>query len=364
MKYLISLILTFIIPWLLVNLDNFVRSGKYVQIRNSSTEWKHGGLLKGISGRNFLKVNKYGLKGPEFGQEKIRVLAIGNSLTEGIYLDSSELWTQVIEDELRAAGLDARVFNAGKSGSISSQRFIDIYEHYEHYNFDFVILYPMGIWNPNYKSKEAFSEIYVTDFSNDSLSLRNNSLVNVLRKRKWDLFSYFSERFGIEIFNNKIANINNVKEFQFLANKRSRLPVLPLSEVDFIKREQSYEKGVKHTLDYFINKKVPVLFMNRLHILKLSKRDQDHSMWWGDTKEVEGKMFRYSKNDYDKILKIEDKVNLKYGNNKNIYYLGDEAFNADLSWFYDHHHLNESGSREFAKSLSSSLLNYFRKNEK
>jgi lysophospholipase L1-like esterase len=67
-------------------------------------------LMPGVSGVSRFAVNADGLRGDEpFGEA--RILAIGGSTTESLYLDQSEAWPQMVQDSL-----GVWVGNAGKSG--------------------------------------------------------------------------------------------------------------------------------------------------------------------------------------------------------------------------------------------------------
>jgi lysophospholipase L1-like esterase len=76
-------------------------------------------LLPGIEGKSGFSVNALGVRGTEPPAEgaAVRVLCIGGSTTECLYLDDRETWPALVEEELnRGKGERFWVGNAGRSG--------------------------------------------------------------------------------------------------------------------------------------------------------------------------------------------------------------------------------------------------------
>jgi hypothetical protein len=71
------------------------------------------GLMPGIEGESRFEVNSVGIRGDELAhRHRYRILAMGGSATECLYLDQSAQWPRVVQDEL---GDSVWVGNAGKS---------------------------------------------------------------------------------------------------------------------------------------------------------------------------------------------------------------------------------------------------------
>jgi lysophospholipase L1-like esterase len=71
-------------------------------------------------------VNSLGLRGPEIARTpppgRARILALGDSMTFGYYLEEDETWPAQLEAQLRAHGRDVEVVNGGVGGwTISSE---------------------------------------------------------------------------------------------------------------------------------------------------------------------------------------------------------------------------------------------------
>ncbi len=77
------------------------------------------GVLPGISGVSHFSMNKWGIRAEEFSDDQdYRILAVGGSTTECLYLDDAEAWPRRLQDGLNASGKLGRVWvgNAGRSG--------------------------------------------------------------------------------------------------------------------------------------------------------------------------------------------------------------------------------------------------------
>ena len=81
-----------------------------------------GDKMPGISGTIEFTINRMGLRGPEvqLGEVDLRILCLGGSSTESLYVTDKLSWPWLLQDKL-AENLKKRVFvgNAGKSGHLT-----------------------------------------------------------------------------------------------------------------------------------------------------------------------------------------------------------------------------------------------------
>ncbi len=84
------------------------------------------GVMPGVSGESRFRINALGLRGdePPAGASP-RVLCVGGSTTECLYLDQTEAWPQLVQAELGGA---AWVANAGVSGRLTRDHVVQL-EH-------------------------------------------------------------------------------------------------------------------------------------------------------------------------------------------------------------------------------------------
>jgi lysophospholipase L1-like esterase len=75
------------------------------------------GLFEGVGGTARFYINSAGIRGDEFSEgQGYRILAMGGSTTECLYLDHTEAWPYLVQQKLNARGAHAWVGNIGRSG--------------------------------------------------------------------------------------------------------------------------------------------------------------------------------------------------------------------------------------------------------
>lgn len=75
--------------------------------------------MPGVSGVSRFEINSLGLRGDELAEDRtVRILALGGSTTECLFLDEAEAWPRLLQGHLAAAHKDETVWvgNAGRSG--------------------------------------------------------------------------------------------------------------------------------------------------------------------------------------------------------------------------------------------------------
>jgi lysophospholipase L1-like esterase len=77
------------------------------------------GVMPGVSGTVFFSTNRYGLRGPDtpLAAARVRMLCVGGSATECLYVTDRASWPWLLQDALNARAVaPVLVENAGKSG--------------------------------------------------------------------------------------------------------------------------------------------------------------------------------------------------------------------------------------------------------
>lgn len=90
-----------------------------------------------------IRVNSLGLRGPNVGPkepDEFRILAIGDSITFGDYMDESLTIPALLEKELKQAGKKVTVLNAGLPGATASDEFYHYMELQEQIKPDLVLI--------------------------------------------------------------------------------------------------------------------------------------------------------------------------------------------------------------------------------
>lgn len=86
--------------------------------------------MPGVSGPARYRVNEDGIRGPSFGDDgsEYRILAVGGSTTECAYLDTGEVWTTLLGEQITRAGEDLPVWvgNVGRSGRTTRDHAVQV----------------------------------------------------------------------------------------------------------------------------------------------------------------------------------------------------------------------------------------------
>lgn len=84
-------------------------------------------VLPGIQGTSRFVINREGMRAEEPARgDAYRVLAVGGSTTECLFLDQDEAWPHLLQQRLRASGRGAFVGNVGKSGHTTRQHVLQL----------------------------------------------------------------------------------------------------------------------------------------------------------------------------------------------------------------------------------------------
>jgi len=86
-------------------------------------------VMSGVEGESRFFTNSIGLRGDELTREfGYRILAVGGSTTECLYLDQDEAWPQLLQAKLNEAGRERKVWvgNAGRSGLNSRDHVVQL----------------------------------------------------------------------------------------------------------------------------------------------------------------------------------------------------------------------------------------------
>ncbi len=87
-------------------------------------------FIPGVSAETHFKINENGIRGPVFGSnsEEFRILMVGGSTTENLYLDEDEHWPAVVNQLLAQTSDGRRVWigNVGRSGMNSRDHVLHV----------------------------------------------------------------------------------------------------------------------------------------------------------------------------------------------------------------------------------------------
>jgi hypothetical protein len=85
--------------------------------------------LPGVSSKGVFTTNSLGIRGPEFSDaDRYRILCVGGSTTECIYLDNAKAWPRLVGEALAANTAGVWVGNIGRSGTTTPHH-VTLFEH-------------------------------------------------------------------------------------------------------------------------------------------------------------------------------------------------------------------------------------------
>jgi len=351
-----SFLILIIVFIFVCNLDALIRGGKFVHKPNHKSIFTpNSKYIKDVDKITHFSINNYGLRGDNFGNEKFRILTIGNSLTECLYLDDNKTWSKLLQDKLRKKGIDVKIFNAGLSGKTSSLTLIKRFDYLKKYKFDLVILYGGGSFVKS-KSDHAFSLEYLPDFSNPRLSL----IKNITRLRVHELKNRIKQFWNLK-FSKTIDNIliedKDGKNYVKRRIKKQKAKIIKLDDSIVNNMFLNYKKGIERYIKYMISNKAKFIILPELDLSLLNPSKKEQNLMWGRLISKNGNDFKYSIHDEKKIIvkkmNIVSELCLKY----NLSCIEPKKLLSTMSkdWFYDHHHFNNTGSKEFSNLIVNEI---------
>jgi lysophospholipase L1-like esterase len=140
------------------------------------------GVMPGVSGSSLFAVNSEGMRGdPYFVDYDYKILAVGGSTTECLYLDQSESWPYLLQGVLREES-NANVFvgNVGRSGNNTRHHYYQIKYLLDQYPDIDLILVLVGINDLH---------LYLSDPSYKSFNFADSAQKSQVIKNAFALFS-------------------------------------------------------------------------------------------------------------------------------------------------------------------------------
>jgi lysophospholipase L1-like esterase len=322
-------------------------------------------VMPGISGESKFITNSIGIRGDEIEpHHAYRILAIGGSTTECLYLNQSETWPHLLQTELRKKSQRQNVWvgNAGMSGKTTRNYLTAIkYLPIQQLKID-VVVFLIGIndlskrlsrdveYDPNffdkpYAEKKLVAETFIGSkhILVDGPYYKRTVLWQLLRSM---LNNNVQDDTG-EIYISWRDHRQNAKEI------RNELPSLS-SALD------EYARNINNIIEVAKEKTVRLIFMTQPTIWKPDLPENLNALLWlggiGDFQRESGKPY-YSVEALEKGIKAYNETLLRICREKGIECLDlASLLEKDTTVFYDDVHFNESGARKISMHLSEYIL--------
>ena len=323
------------------------------------------GIMPGISGDSNFVTNSNGIRGDEFTtQDSYRILAVGGSTTECSYLDQSETWTHLLQENLsgNTRNQKAWVGDAGLSGTTTRHHLVAM-QHLplREMKINAVILL-IGIndlsvrlshdkdYDPNFLEKpEVKKELLYRTFSGtyhlypEDPFYKRTALWQILRQAKQMMSTEHIEDEDGRIYITWREHRRSASEM------RDALPDLSSALAE-------YARNVNMIIDLAQEKSVRPILMTQPTMWRAGlPQDLDALLWLGgigDFQKESGKPY-YSVTALERAMKAYNDTLLRVCRERSL-----ECFDLasllakDTTVFYDDAHFNESGARKVAEAIS------------
>ena len=341
-------------------------SGYYVWPQNQKVVLQPApGVLPGITGDSLFLTNEAGMRGRSLSARySYRILAVGGSTTECLYLDQSETWPHLLQETLNKEQQDPQVWvgNVGKSGLNTRHHIIQIEKLLDQYpSVDLVTLMvgvndmllrlgqderyrPLSQEGSTYQrklEKQAFAIVPGWDASYPLY--KQTEIWRILRKVKQRLLDN-SPRVPAQLVQDKAGN--------FYAAGRTRrrnasriLDALPDLSTALIE----YKQNINRIVDIVEQRNGQILIMTQPSMWRTNlSEDLSSLLLWGEVIErnrTRGVTEYYSVEALAEGMKIYNSALLEVCKQRSIHCVDlASALPKDDSVFYDDMHFNESGA--------------------
>ena len=327
-------------------------------------------VMPGISGASEFATNSQGVRGDELlPAHSYRILAIGGSTTECLYLDQHESWPYLLQQTLSAGAQDRQVWvgNVGMSGRTTRHHITAMqYLPLNAMKIDVVVLL-IGVndfarrlsqdelYDPNFMAKpEARKTLMFETFSGGNQPYPDDGTF-FKKTATWRLLTQIAQvmwRDTVEDESGKIY-IEWREHRRHASEIRSNLP-------DLTSAKAEYARNVATMIDIARERAIRLILVTQPTMWRADLPPKLASLLWsggvGAFQKESGKPY-YSVAALEKGMKEYNDALLHVCEQKQAECLDLSArLEKDTTVFYDDEHFNESGARKVAAILSSYIL--------
>ena len=334
-------------------------------------------IMPGISGESRFYLNSFGIRGDDFSDgQQYRILAIGGSTTECLFLDESEAWPYLLQEMMNAKLGKPKIWvgNVGKSGLNTRHHILQVQKLLPQYpEIDAIILLigindlhqrlsldvnyvPYSLESPGYRVKlfsKAFSEVPMQYTTNVPLYKRTE-IWHRLLKIKERLLKSDSHKGHVQ---DDSGNIYITWRWNRL-NAGGIMDVLP----DLTSALEEYAQNVNTIVDFATDRGVRVVLVTQPVLWRPDLPGELRSLLWmggiGDFQAQSGKEY-YSVKALSAAMKKYNETLLTVCRNREVECIDlASLLPKDTTIFYDDVHFNEGGARKTAVILADYLLQH------
>ncbi len=315
-------------------------------------------VMNGITGASIFTINALGYRGPliKDKEQEYRILTVGGSTTEELYLDDNETWPYLLMKNLNMTndGRQIIAMNIGKSGHNTRDHVMQLKSLIPLYKPDLVILMvgandmllklsKRWVWKPfdesTYDYTKSFS--YVSNYGfKSTISYKIYTILS------WELSSQFKEQdmVGEALIESRLERRNS----KSIINE---MPDLALVLDD-------YERNLERLIEIAKENNVSLVFATQPFLWKENiSEEEDFSLWM--TTDFNGNFYPVKT-----MASSMDMFNTKLldscAKNKEVLCFDlEKKVPKSLDYFYDDMHFNENGAEFVAEQFADYLKDNF-----
>lgn len=336
------------------------------------------GVMPGIEGESDFRINSAGLRGDEFtAHDDYRILVLGGSTTECLFLDGPEAWPAILQKKLRdATGKRILVANAGRSGLSSRDHFLQaklLLSEYPHIDS---LLMLAGV--NDLTSRLAKGSHYDPNALNDpkKYAKRMRKAFFILPDHKDHKKSFIQKSGFYRLYlryldSQKVRKAKKHKKIMVQdavgtayvdarALRQSRPKINEMQNLSSALAE--YEKNLRGVAQAAIDRGVRPIFMTQPFIWRSDLPEfEKNLLWLGGNAGIytRASTYYFSIDVLAKSMGMYNQVTLKVCADMKIECIDTEAaLEKSRANFYDDCHFNEGGARNVAKNVAEYLLSH------
>lgn len=323
-------------------------------------------IMPGIYGDSRFITNSKGIRGNELShRQSYRILAIGGSTTECLYLDQTETWPYLLENILNENLPNGKIWvgNVGRSALTTRHHILEMKYLLPQYPKIDTIIMLVGVCDfHNRLTQDVKYDPHFMSLAGSELRLMHNTF-------------YRYPIVSAQPFYKKTAIWNLIKEAIILINKREytqdmvgefyvtmreqRRKAKEIRNVlpDMLGALEEYAKNINTIIDQAQKGSIRLIFVTQPTMWKGELvKELDDLLWYGFIRTSSGGIY-YSTETLSKGISLYNKTLQEVCRKRKVKCFDLAAFlPKDTSVFYDDAHFNENGARKVAEAIAKYML--------
>ncbi len=329
-------------------------------------------IMPGVTGLSRFTINEMGVRGRSLAaDDRLRILAIGGSTTECLYLDDHETWPWLLQEILNAGASRAKTWvgNAGRSGHNTRNHVLQAEKLLEQYpNIDVLLMMSgvndlalrlqrdSGFLPLEYESRHYRQKLFRRSFA--AIPPMVEELALHRRLALWQWVRVVKKRTEQR---HDLANVETATGRTYIDRRRERANASEIRAKlpDLSAGLDEYERNVRAIVDHAARLNVRVVLMTQPAMWRSGLPPELASLlWFGNA----GEPLHNARNTYYSIDALAEGMAIYNARLLEICTATPAtcidvaaALPGDTSIFYDDVHFNESGARQVAELVGMEL---------